>query len=79
MVRTASIKAVAVADVAAQGSSSCNNSWQRGSSGGDRNGSEVVIAVVTAAVVIIAGATAVHAGAATVARVVNGYNRSGEQ
>ena len=37
---------------------------------GDRNGSEVVIAVVTAAVVTTAGATGVQAGVATIARVV---------
>ena len=70
---------MAIADVAAQGSSSYNNSWQRGSSGGTETVSEVVIAVVTAAVVTTAGATVVQAGVATVARVMNGCNRSGEQ
>ena len=65
--------------MAAQGSSSHNNSWQRGSSGVTETVSEVIIAVVTAAVVTTVGATVVQAGVATVVIVVNGCNRSGEQ
>jgi hypothetical protein len=41
--------------------------------------SEVVTAVVTAAAVTTVGETVVQAGVATVAIVVNGCNRSGEQ